>query len=295
MLPTPRSPEHLHQGRLGEMPPWTPKLGRFALRKGAPQRMAIHEWPCRSFHRDATSKSASGRGWRRLLGLALAGSFPKMAASSPSSSPASLPAAVIFLHGSGDSGTGLKRYIEAMSDLLEELEFRDVQTFWPNSGMQPYTLAGGIMMPIWYDRSGLPPSAPEKTESVERSVEGLMQLVEEVQAAGVPPNRIVIGGFSMGGGIALQLALRHPHAVAGAFVLSSFMCDDAAIYDRMQAPELSKVPILMMHGEADRFIRPTWARGTYERLQSLGAAVDFISVPNLQHEMNRQVPETVPV
>ena len=47
--------------------------------------------------------------------------------------------------------------------------------------------------------------------------------------------------------------------------------------------------------QADRFIRPTWARGTYERLQSLGAAVDFISVPNLQHEMNRQVPETVPV
>ena len=42
--------------------------------------------------------------------------------------------------------------------------------------------------------------------------------------------------------------------------------------------------------QADRFIRPTWARGTYERLQSLGAAVDFISVPNLQHEMNRQVP-----
>jgi len=30
------------------------------------------------------------------------------------------------------------------------------------------------------DRSGLPPSAPEKTESVERSVDGLMQLVEEV-------------------------------------------------------------------------------------------------------------------
>ena len=30
--------------------------------------------------KDATFKSASGRGWRRLLGLALAGSFPKMAA-----------------------------------------------------------------------------------------------------------------------------------------------------------------------------------------------------------------------
>ena len=32
----------------------------------------------------------------------------------------------------------LKRYIEALSDLVEELEFRDVQTFWPNSSPQPH-------------------------------------------------------------------------------------------------------------------------------------------------------------
>ena len=88
-------------------------------------------------------------------------------------SSASTPTAVIFLHGSGDSGSGphgwwklfpwpigsgcvyhvewrksshlfslwilrLKRYIEALSDLVEELEFRDVQTFWPNSSPQPH-------------------------------------------------------------------------------------------------------------------------------------------------------------
>jgi len=34
----------------------------------------------------------------------------------------------------------------------------------------------------------------------------------------------------MGGGIALQLALRHPEMLAGAFALSSYMCDDAAAY-----------------------------------------------------------------
>ena len=46
------------------------------------------------------------------------------------------------------------------------------------------------------DRSGLPPSAPEKTESVERSVEGLMQLVEEVDGLLVETSR----GFK-----------KHPH------------------------------------------------------------------------------------
>ena len=45
-----------------------------------------------------------------------------------------------------------------------------------------------------------------------------------------------VQGFSMGGGIALQLALRHPTKIAAAFVLSSFMCDDAAAYALLQTP-----------------------------------------------------------
>lgn len=32
----------------------------------------------------------------------------------------------------------LKRYMEAISDLVEELDFRDVQSFWPNSTSQPH-------------------------------------------------------------------------------------------------------------------------------------------------------------
>ena len=92
----------------------------------------------------------------------------------------------------------------------------------------------------------------------------------------------------MGGGIALQLALRHPTKIAAAFVLSSFMCDNAAAYQLLenapsstaqllrivdqlavnfegnssnQLPEVRlvfvlgrTVPILMMHGEALRIL-----------------------------------------
>ena len=47
----------------------------------------------------------------------------------------------------------------------------------------------------------------------------------------------------------------------------------------------------MLTPQADRFIRPSWGRGTFERLHSLGVDVDFVSVPGLQHEMNSKETE----
>ena len=38
----------------------------------------------------------------------------------------------------------------------------------------------------------------------------------------------------MGGGIALQAALRFPEEMGAAFVLSSFMCDDAKVYETLE-------------------------------------------------------------
>ena len=45
----------------------------------------------------------------------------------------------------------LRRYMGAISSLVEELEDSEVQTLWPDSPTQAYTLAGGMRMPIWYD------------------------------------------------------------------------------------------------------------------------------------------------
>ncbi|CAE7350270.1 LYPLAL1 [Symbiodinium natans] len=183
----------------------------------------------------------------------------------------------------------LEEYFRAVDggNLLDELAAHGVKTYWPDSGVRSYTLAGGRVMPIWYDRKGLPPTAPEDTASVEESVHSLVKLLDQVRADGIPANRTVIGGFSMGGGIALQLALRHPTKIAAAFVLSSFMCDNAAAYQLLEnAP--STVPILMMHGEADGFIRPVWGRATARRLSDMGLKIEFISIPGVRHEISRQ-------
>ena len=67
-------------------------------------------------------------------------------------------------------------------------------------------------MSVWFDRYAMEPSSPERTESVEASCSQLEMLLDDVVASGVAPSRILIGGFSMGGGIALQTALRSKHA-----------------------------------------------------------------------------------
>jgi len=88
----------------------------------------------------------------------------------------------------------------------------------------------------------------------------------------VPASRIAIGGFSMGGGIALQAALRSKRRFAGVFALSSYLCKNAAVYGRLAAAldrlavaasddedaALLSLPIFMRHGAADKFILPAW-------------------------------------
>jgi len=197
--------------------------------------------------------------------------------------------AVIFLHGSGDSGEGLRQYWEAVDStgLLGTLRDSGVSVYFPDSGVRPYRLAGGQPVSVWFDRTGLPPSSPEDTASVEDSVDRLMRLVSEIKATGVQAHRIAVGGFSMGGGIALQLALRHPESVGAVFALSSYMCDDASILRKLEALQKPPAfpPVLMAHGDADNFIRMSWGKGTAARLRALGCKVEFLPLPRAGHEL----------
>jgi len=200
------------------------------------------------------------------------------------------PTAVVLLHGSGSSGEDLRRYLEAVDGgrFLESLAARGASTQFPDSGLRPYRLAGGLPMAVWYDRTGLPPSSPEDTPSVEASVDRLYEIVQRLQTQGIPARRIVVGGFSMGGGIALQLALRHPDSLGAVFALSSYMCDDAAAYRQAERSKSASWPqVFMAHGQADDFIRFEWGSSTADRLAALGLPVRFLPLPDVRHELAR--------
>ena len=108
--------------------------------------------------RHATVVATATRSLAVTTLFAIAPAFAMAAAA-----PTCTPSAVIFLHGSGDTGEGLQRGL-ANSRFTATMKAAGVRLVFPSATPRPYQLAGGNTMSIWFDRTGLPPEAPEHAE-----------------------------------------------------------------------------------------------------------------------------------
>ena len=99
-------------------------------------------------------------------------------------------AALIFLHGSGDTGAGLQEYLRfAWHGFLPALAAAGVDCHFPSASPRPYRLAGGQTSSVWFDRYALEPTAREHTESIDESCTRLETLIDKIVASGVPEER----------------------------------------------------------------------------------------------------------
>lgn len=174
---------------------------------------------------------------------------------------------LIWCHGSGDTGPGAQAYVEAVTPAPVLQTLSGIRFVYPTAEPRSYALAGGALSSVWFDRvAGMAPSNPEHTQSVEESAARLNSLIDQLVTSGVPSEQIVLGGFSMGGGISLQTAARSPHRLGAVFALSSYLCDDSRLWQKLQlgqegtatdATPFSRglVPVYMAHGSADDFVR----------------------------------------
>ena len=226
-----------------------------------------------------------------LLGHTLASRHTLASTSCPAIGPPAASArwVVLFLHPLGDSGLDASRELARhdAGGFVSGMEEAGVRILFPSATPIPYTLKGGRMTRAWYDRSGLPPTAAEQPASIEASVARLEEMLRELEASGVPPSRVVVGGFSQGGGIALQLAFRGSKlgaALAGTFTLSSYVCDDSPLWQAGAAAP-RRPPVFFRHGDRDAYILPAWGEATATKLGKLGVQVDFALEPRLGHSM----------
>lgn len=180
-------------------------------------------------------------------------------------------AAVIWMHGLG--ATAYDFYdIPSVLDLPPELSVRYV---FPQAPSIPVTLNYGMVMPAWYDIRTLD-ARNDDVEGIERSESQVRQLVERELERGVPASRIVVGGFSQGGAIALQTALRHPERLAGVMVLSAYLL----LADRLpgEAADANRdLPVFMAHGTQDPVVGFDKAEHSRRRLGELGWQVEWQS------------------
>ncbi len=153
--------------------------------------------------------------------------------------------AVIWLHGLGADGNDFV-------PIMRELALPDalgVRFIFPHAPVMPVTVNAGYRMRAWYDVTD-----PDLTREVDRagiirSVDAVAALMAREIANGIPPDRILLAGFSQGGVIALQLALRTEFQVLGVIALSTYL----PLTDEL--PERPfRLPLFWGHGTMDPLI-----------------------------------------
>lgn len=181
-------------------------------------------------------------------------------------------ASVIWLHGLGADGSDFMPIVPELS-----LPARAIRFVFPNAPRMPVTINGGMVMPAWYDISDTA-IRREDERGVRASQAAIEALIAREVARGSPAGNIVLAGFSQGGAIALQAALRHPERLAGVIALSTYVPLADVLAAEASAANRD-VSILMAHGTQDPVI--TLARAEQSRLllQGLGYRVEWRTYP----------------
>lgn len=180
-------------------------------------------------------------------------------------------AAVIWLHGLGADGHDFE-------PIVPELRLKQAVRFvFPHAPLRPVTINQGMRMRAWYDilQFGAGREDDQGIRASQALVEGLIR--------DQPVRKVFLAGFSQGGAIALQTALRYPERLAGVIALSTYLPLAATLAAERSAAN-ADVPIFMAHGSHDDLIPIERARDSSRFLEGLGYRIEWRDYP-MPHSM----------
>ena len=186
-------------------------------------------------------------------------------------------ATVIWLHGLGADGHDFEPVIPALR-LPDALGVRFV---FPEAPFRPVTINGGMEMRAWFDIESVQRDTGINREHLAESVAGVRSLVELEAERGIPPERVVLAGFSQGGAVVLQAATgpgaagEPPLRPAGVVALSTYL----PVTDRVAPPPEPPTPIFQAHGTFDPLIPVHLAGVSRRALGQAGWTVEYHEYP----------------
>ena len=182
-------------------------------------------------------------------------------------------AAVIWLHGLGADGHDFEPIVPELG-LPASLPVRFI---FPNAPQRPVTINMGMRMRAWYDILQMG-GGKEDEAGIRESQSQIEALIAGEVRRGVPHGRIVLAGFSQGGAIVLQTALRQREKLAGVLALSTYL-PLARTLAAERTAESSTMPIFMAHGRFDNMIGIDRAAQSRDALLALGHQVEWHEYP----------------
>ncbi len=169
----------------------------------------------------------------------------------------------IFLHGFGDTAAG---WTELASLLIQDLP--GVRAVLPTAPLGRVPWMEGRDVRTWFEPrgrnfTGSQPPGRWTCEGHQYALESVEGLVAAERRRGVPLERIVLGGFSQGGALALMAGLDLPEQPGGILAMSGYL-------PRVTKPRGGTTSILFLHGTEDAVSPPEWAQTARVELLSSG-------------------------
>lgn len=93
----------------------------------------------------------------------------------------------------------------------------------PTAHAIPVSLNAGFRMPSWFDLKTLDISGPEDEAGIKEAAKMVHEMLAKEIQDGIPSTRIMLGGFSQGGALALYSALTFTEPLAGVMALSCWL------------------------------------------------------------------------
>ncbi|ORY89695.1 Phospholipase/carboxylesterase/thioesterase [Leucosporidium creatinivorum] len=199
----------------------------------------------------------------------------------PSKAPHS--ATAIFHHGFGDFASSWE---SALSNLGPRLEH--VKWVIPQAPLRSLKLQGGAPGTAWFDilRSNHAERTQDGTEDeagMAESLADLSALIRAEREAGIPSERIVLGGFSQGAALAMLAGLTGEDRVGGVASLSGYLPLQWKVLVMKQS-WANDVPFFVGHGTVDPVISFSTGKGAADKLRESGVKqVEFHSYEGMQH------------
>lgn len=172
-------------------------------------------------------------------------------------------ACVIWLHGLGSSGSNMRGVTQAFPSM--SIPIRHV---FVDAPARPVTLNNHMVMPAWYDVTGLTLQDREDREGILQSEQAVDDIIAVQIAQGLPSHQIYLAGFSQGGAMSLLMGLRTERQLGGVIALSAYL----PLQKECVSGTYKTLPIFMAMGTADPVVVPAWTKISYEFVKAQGFA-----------------------
>lgn len=184
--------------------------------------------------------------------------------------------AVIFLHGEAETAAEYRNKISGLVGLEQMLIENGFMPLFPDAELQKEPPSDEYRA-LWFVNDGGEKGLgiAEADWSIKRAYGKIIgpAIARMHEKYSVPVHKVIVGGWSRGGDMGLQMLRLNP-AIGGFFSVAGYLPDNSAVYPAVaSAPK--EQPVFMAHGSLDDVVPVAWGQATADKLKAKGANVEL--------------------